>query len=265
MVLCTSGVAGALYFSLMHDSGVKDAAVVATAEGSSKVRKEQTSKEHSSKKLAGAMKKLESRSRALAKKRTNELTDGASPLQSVGAYTRDQLENARDSVNEMIAASGTIYTQKIREEVMDELLEQPNAVNLLKQTLNDVDFARRAFGEDQGKMRHFAVETLAYLAKSGDSKPLRDTLSNVSNKLTQKGTSSEPGEVEDMTELVIAFAKNTPSQDVTMETISQLGYSDDMPPEISKAWKSSLFIGVWKKSGDLNGSKKIVSDLFAQG
>lgn len=254
-----SGLALFSYLAIKTDEGeVKTAKVM-------NVGLQESAKSTSPKKLSAAMKRLEIRSRKLTEKRNQALMKNAAGLGSAGGFDKQQLEAARNSVNEMIAASGTIYTEKIRGEIMDDLLESPRMIELFKKTLRNVEFAKVAFGDDQGKMRHFAVETLSYVAKSGNPKPLRDTLSSVTRGLSEKGDAVDTGEVEDLNELVIAYASNTPEEGVTKQDIMELGYSDDLPPKIATAWKSSLFLGHWKRSGDITASEKAVTEILQQG
>lgn len=217
------------------------------------------------KKMSHVLKRLEVENRARAEKKLQAIQEAETALSETGGYTSKQLEFAREHVNEMVAVAGTIYTPKLRSESMGKLAKDPKMVKLLSDVLTDIDFAKSAFGPDQGKMRHFAIETLGHVAKTGDSEPLENALAQVTSNLTAKEGEVERGEIEDLSGLVMALAKNTPEGRLTGDLVAELGYSVDAEKEVRDAWVNSLFIGSWKRSGSLEDAREVASRVFSKG
>lgn len=216
-------------------------------------------------KMSQVLKRIEVESRAKAAKHVQAIKNEEAALEDAGGYTSMQLETARGHVNEMVAVAGTIYTPKLRSETMGKLVEDPVMVQLLSDVLTDIDFAKKAFGPDQGKMRHFAIETLGHAAKTGDTKPLEDTLEQVTSNLSANDGEIDRGEIEDLSGLVMALAKNVPEDRLTPELVTELGFSSQSDKGVRDAWVNSLFIGSWKRTGSLDSARAMATKVFSKG
>lgn len=231
---------------------------------STKTRVSQTSSV-SKEQLQEKLDEIQKRARELAESKAKVLAQSATELRNIEGFQRARLESIRNSVNEMLAASGTIYTKRLRKEIMDDMLQDSTTLPLLQKVLSDVEFARAAFPEDQGKMRHFGVETLAYAAKKGNSAPLINTLSEVSHNLAAVEGKLDPGRVEDLRELVVAYAQNIPQGQINAESVRALGYSNELNSELADTWKSSVFLGAWRKMENVESAREFATSVFKQG
>jgi hypothetical protein len=172
---------------------------------------------------------------------------GSVPMHAAPRSSEEVVETVARAFHDMEVIGGLVHTEEMRDELSDRLLEDAEAVRVVRRAVAEPEFAKSAFGERSAEARYFAVKVLKRIAQKGDDGPLREAVRGVAGELTA-ATLVDEGRAQDLKELLEAFAGVQPGA-LTSADLRDLGYRETLPEHVRAMYDDGVFLGLWRSEG----------------
>ena len=171
------------------------------------------------------------------------------------------------SFKRMHKAAGKFNSASFVRKEIEELLKEPEALEMASDILTSLDNAETLFGKDQALARVYAIKMLAINAEQGDTYPLYNTTAKLAHNLdVQMKNNQEFAKRQDLDleELVAASLKTFDEKDINEvpETILQeIGYLDNQNEEIRRIY-ANKFGRIFAANTSMDEAVERVQDIF---
>ncbi|MEM9491220.1 MAG: hypothetical protein AAGC55_18875 [Myxococcota bacterium] len=213
---------------------------------------------------------LKSRARQVAEQRRAERSGDSKsagpsaadidPAEERHGYPAKTIATASEVFDDMMDVRGLINTQQLRREAAGKLLLEPRALDLVVNAVSDPQFARKVFGEKQAEARFFGIKVIEHAASQGNTDALLNAIKAVSQNLINSPEFDE-GLAEDLRGLVTAYARLLPEEQLTPQTLAEIGYSDALSMPIRQQYYDGFMTALWDRFG-LEKSNERLAVMF---
>ncbi|ESP94607.1 MULTISPECIES: hypothetical protein [Pseudoalteromonas] len=178
--------------------------------------------------------------------------------------TEEQLLTA---FQRMQLSVGKFNSASFINEEMQDLLHNPEMIEIAQKSLIDFKHAEAAFGEQQALVRVFSIRLLDQLAKAGEPGPLYEATGQLASNLSEQLANGEEIEKRrdlDLEDLVYASISTYDDEQVISSpemVMMELGYFDDFHNDVRKIY-ANQFGSIISREKSVDETIEIVQKLF---
>ena len=144
------------------------------------------------------------------------------------AFSRQLVHQTRVAFTQMAQLRTHADKYRVRQNVLDELLQNPKSVSIASSILIDNEFARNQYGKDQAVARIYSIELLHRLMQKGDKRPLVKTVAALTKQLASLPEDQrDKGRLRDLEDLLGYYFKREDTdimRNQFEDALEKLGY-----------------------------------------
>ncbi|WP_091991746.1 hypothetical protein [Pseudoalteromonas denitrificans] len=171
------------------------------------------------------------------------------------------------SFKRMHAMSSYFNGQSLQRKELQELLQDPEKLDMAKSILLNFELTKVNFAEDQALARVYAIKMLAETTREGDSSVVYEVTTQLAEQLdqqVQQGLTIQQGREYDLDSLLDIAINQAEINELTDPNnieylLFELGYKDDMSTELVQRYDNAVFFPLLK----IHGREK-ASEMVAQ-
>jgi hypothetical protein len=193
----------------------------------------------------------EQAARREATKRLAQLPPAMSHVQ-VGRFSAELIQSADEAFRGMISMRGLIIQDQERRALAQRLLAMPDGIELMREILLDLAFARAAFGDFQAEARFYAIYVLKEAARQGNLDTVVETSAGIMGQLAAVAGEPDLGRAEDLMSVVAIVGEHVGSgglTDANDPMLARIGCTPGLAKEVRALCLRGLFQGVWAADG----------------